>query len=137
MAGLTGVGTIVATARQIDETDLAVFSIRDLARTPGVSSGNISWHVGDAQEDFFAAISVSITMSVSRNLASGRDGQKRLRSVFRFFRDNVRDRANITHPARSPARPRGQLRPRLPRFCPGSHHLGPASRRAQPSSQLA
>jgi len=93
--GLTKAGIVAAAVRQIDEKGLAAFSIRDLARTLGVSAGNIYWHVGGAKEDLFAEISASITVSVSENLAPGMDWQERLRSVFLSYRDLVRDHANV------------------------------------------
>ncbi|NDW01141.1 TetR/AcrR family transcriptional regulator [Yangia sp. PrR002] len=93
--GLTKEGIVAAAIRQIDEKGLAAFSIRDLARTLGVSAGNIYWHVGGAKEDLFAEISASITGSVSENLLPGMDWQTRLRAVFLSYRDHVREHANV------------------------------------------
>lgn len=57
VVGLTKAGIVAAAVRQIDEKGLAAFSIRDLARSLGVSAGHIYWHVGGAKEDLFAEIS--------------------------------------------------------------------------------
>ncbi|WP_107978416.1 TetR/AcrR family transcriptional regulator C-terminal domain-containing protein [Allosediminivita pacifica] len=79
------------------QSRLAAFSLRELARTLGVSPAVIYWHVGGTKEDLFAEISASITGSLSASLDDGMPWDSRLRQVFRNYRTLVH-----RHPAVAP-----------------------------------
>ncbi|MWD28999.1 TetR family transcriptional regulator [Aquicoccus sp. SCR17] len=93
--GLTKDRIVDAAIAQIDEKGLNAFSMRELARTLGVSPNNIYWHVGGAKEDLFAEIAARFTAGVSQTLPPEVPWQDRLRAVFMAFHDAVRSHANV------------------------------------------
>lgn len=95
--GLSKNQVVSAAVAQIDEKGLAAFSLRELARSLGVSPAVIYWHVGGAKEDLFAEISASITGSLSDSLDPDMPWDARLRQVFRNYRTLVH-----RHPAVAP-----------------------------------
>lgn len=93
--GLTKERIVDVAIAQIDEKGLHAFSMRDLARTLGVSPNNIYWHVGGTKEDLFGEIAARFTAGVSQSLPRDKPWQDRLRTVFQSYRDAVSDHANV------------------------------------------
>lgn len=84
--GLDKAQIVNAAIEQIDQRGLAAFSMRELARTLGVSPAVIYWHVGGRQEDLFAEVSAVITAALTDEFEPEQSWQERLRSVFRRYR---------------------------------------------------
>ncbi|SEG69115.1 TetR/AcrR family transcriptional regulator [Marinobacterium lutimaris] len=84
--GLDKTQIVNAAIEQIDQRGLAAFSMRELARTLGVSPAVIYWHVGGRQEDLFAEVSAVITAALTDEIEPEQSWQDRLRSVFRRYR---------------------------------------------------
>lgn len=93
--GLSRELVVNAAVAQIDEKGLAAFSLRELARSLGVSPAVIYWHVGGDKEDLFAEISASITSAISGDLDPSMPWTARLRQVFLAYRRLVHDHANV------------------------------------------
>lgn len=87
--GLDKKQVVDAAIAQIDQKGFAAFSLRELARTLGVSPAVIYWHVGGAKEDLYAEISASLTGSLSEGLDADMPWDERLRQVFRNYRTLV------------------------------------------------
>ncbi|WP_226628581.1 TetR/AcrR family transcriptional regulator [Alloyangia pacifica] len=94
--GLTRAQVVEAAIAQIDAKGLSAFSLRELARSLGVSPAVIYWHVGGSKEDLFAAIAATIT----GGLAAAQDPQapwtERLKQVFHAYRAAVHRHPNIS-----------------------------------------
>ncbi|WP_296933506.1 TetR family transcriptional regulator [uncultured Marinobacter sp.] len=95
--GLTKAQVVAAAIEQIDNKGLSGFSLRELARSLGVSPTVIYWHVGGRQEDLFAEISAVITASLAEGLTEYQDPKLRLREVFLRYRELV-----LKHPKVAP-----------------------------------
>lgn len=95
VVGLSKDQVVAAAVRQIDEKGLPSFSLRELARTLGVSPAVIYWHVGGSKEDLFAEISASITTELSQGLNPDLHWTERLRAVFLRYRKLVHTHPNV------------------------------------------
>ncbi|WP_353474765.1 TetR family transcriptional regulator [Salipiger sp. H15] len=87
--GLTRDQVVDAAIAQIDATGLSAFSLRELARSLGVSPAVIYWHVGGTKEDLFAAIAASLTSGLSSVYAPDAPWTERLRQIFLGYRAAV------------------------------------------------
>ena len=95
--GLDRAKVVAAAIDQIDRRGFAAFSLRELARSLGVSPAVIYWHVGGGREDLFAEISASITGALAQDIDPATPWDERLRRVFRTYRRLV-----FRHPAVAP-----------------------------------
>lgn len=95
VVGLTKELVVASAVRAIDEKGLGAFSLRDLARTLGVSPAVIYWHVGGDKEDLFAEIAAYITRAMSEGLDETTDWQQRLRAVFLRYFETVHGHPNV------------------------------------------
>lgn len=95
--GLSRAQIVAAAVAQIEAKGLAAFSLRELARSLGVSPAVIYWHVGGAKEDLFAAIAATITGGLAEAQDPSAIWTERLRQVFHAYRASVH-----CHPKVSP-----------------------------------
>ncbi|MBF9003308.1 MULTISPECIES: TetR/AcrR family transcriptional regulator [Vibrio] len=93
--GLSKAQVVAAAIAQIDERGLAKFSIRELARTLGVSTAVVYWHANGKKADLFAEISASITSTFDQDVDELGDWKETIRSIFRRYRTLVLQHPNV------------------------------------------